>query len=723
MYYREYGPFKGVSSSGNSLIQESNFVEDARNVIVDQDKGDLKKRDGVLLSETLTDQPFGIVSRYKESQLGTQDLFIANKRGLTKADLVTNATEALRPFTADLPALQSGDFFSHAIYQNVLYYNYGDFIYKYDGKYHSRAGMKALSVLPKSFYDPPGPPPLADNNYKFLVQIADNENEFACLAEMELNGYDLQSNFALYGFQKGTDDDTDINNQWYLSGSIEPDEDFDRYDTSGDDFTVEINNLNSTHLTVGSKVFIPAVLSDSNVESITKRLTPVLFEIKSINITVIPYSITFKNPNKLWVFWVGDLGNTVIYPYVKIPSSSVYQSAIFSATIGGYALEWNFKIQYLSQVNATVSEISVPYASLGSEWEFPLFPRKALPRCKHISILDGLLFMTCPKVWSQETGAPDEDFDYQTVAWSSENSEDPIETWGNASVIVGDPSEGRCYATVPNNGALVVFKEKAIYPMEYPVQGITTVQKAASSTVGCKHPESIKEINSTLLFYVEKKGVYAYRSGAAGADELTGAFRGFFKNLTGNAKAIVDEANSRYILFISTYAVVFDALTGSWWIWTTPNTDGGLTYFSNRVVGCNSSKQIYSFVSGQLKDSMGSDAAISAYVLSSWFNGGSNEDDKKLRAIRVWALEGTDPIIVSAYKNFRSTVVFTDTIKNESNEVDVAGFLRFESGIRKFKSVAIKLENNTLNEDLKISGWVFDYDELGFEPKNFTDAK
>lgn len=718
MYYREYGPFKGVSSSGNSLIQEPNFVEDARNVIVDQDKGNLKKRDGVLLSETVTDQPFGVVARYKESQLGTQDLFIANKRGLTKADLVTNATEALRPFTADLPALQSGDFFSHVIYQNVLYYNYGDFIYKYDGKYHSRAGMKTLSILPNTS------PVLADSNYKFLVQIADQENEFACLAEIEVNGYDLSSGAPKYGFQKGEDAVGSPTDNWYKNKFMIVDQTgalSTIYDVSGGEFNVPFLSHN---LAVGDKIFIPALLSDATASPLTSVLTPVLFEVKTINAS----TITFKNPNALWVFFhlsiFAKLSNVVIYPYAKAPSSSVYNAVVGSFTISGVIFaEYDFFLGQLEQLQGTLQAFPNIGSGTGAEWEFPLFLRKVLPRCKHISILDGLLFMTCPKVWSQETGAPDEDFDYQTVAWSSENPEDPIETWGNSSVIVGDPSEGRCYATVPNNGALVVFKEKAVYSMEYPVQGITTVQKAASSTVGCKHPESIKEINSTLLFYVEKKGIYAYRSGAAGADELTGAFRGFFKNLTGNAKAVVDEANSRYILFISTYAVVFDALTGSWWIWTCPNVDGGLTYFSNRVVGCNSSKQIFSFVSGQLKDSMGSDAAISAYVISSWFNGGSNEDDKKLRAIRVWALEGTDPIIVSAYKNFRSTVVYTDTIQNESGDVDIAGFLRFESGIRKFKSVAIKLENSTLNEDLKISGWVFDYDELGFESKNFTDAK
>lgn len=731
MFYREYGPFKGISNSRNNLIQDSNVVEDARNVIFDKYTGAFKKREGQTLSETLSKSPYGIAPRVTDMQMGTEELFIVDEDGLVKADLSTNAAAVLKPFTNVLPTNDSGDYFSYFIDNGVLYFCYGDFIYKYDGVYLQRAGMKFLTANKGSM------PVVSDKDYKFLVQIADQENEFACLMEIDIEDVNLNywPQSATYGFQTGDDAPLAVTGSWYKNKYLVSDQTAGTlYDISGGEFSITVLSHN---LIAGDKIFIPSITPSSYAAVNARKTTPRLFEVKETTVG----SVTFKNPLGLYVSWGTDFSHTdgsgnavsaifsnvVFYPYVKVPGDSVFRSLYAQSNYGIYFFTFNFFCGILDNIGVATPQ-TFPFMPVDttSEWEFPEFFRKALPRGKHISSLNGLTFITCPKIWSDEVGIPPDDFEYQTVAWSSENPEDPLETWGGQSTIIGEPSKGRCYATIPNNGALVVFKERSIHTMEFPIKGLTTVTEAVGSVVGCSHPESIKEINGLLFFYVEGKGIYSFRAGGASAVEMTGEFRKFFSTLTGKAKAVVDFKNSRYLCYIDSFAIVFDVLTGSWWIWTAPQVDGGLCYFSNEVVGCDDSDNIFYYDPAQLNDDFGTPEAIEAYIKSSWFAAGNNEEDKKLRALRVWALEGTDPIIATLYANFRDGVsdsVYSETIQNDSNTVDIAGFLRMESGKRKFKSICVKLENNTVDEDLKISGWVFDYVPLGEESKNFTDAR
>jgi hypothetical protein len=168
---------------------------------------------------------------------------------------------------------------------------------------------------------------------------------------------------------------------------------------------------------------------------------------------------------------------------------------------------------------------------------------------------------------------------------------------------------------------------------------------------------------------------------------------------------------------------VYDYLVDSWWIWSGFNANEGLEYFTQKIVGVDSSHRLYDLEDTVLHDDFGTPVAIPAYILTNWFFGFDPETDKKLRALRMWCLNGSAALDVELWKNFRNVADSTFQITNTSGTIDVGDFTRSESGKRKFKAVAFKISNSTIDKDMKITGWALDYEPTGLEPKNSEGAR
>lgn len=744
--FREYGPFKGVHNSTSNLAQKQGYVLDSENMLVNQDNGDIQKRPGVIEKDVLT-ECIGIARHIVERSNGDDNLFIVgtkNKIKDTIASLPISASDFLGAGT--FPAKVAGDSFSSFLYGGNLYYNYGDFIYKWDNRRVGRAGRKYLKMDDNRGVSAPTP----GRAFKFLIQTCDANNDVAELSETDLldtNAFDGAHQFVNY-YMTVKDDVTGCelfyNAPYFLVDSTRAPFSVNSVfnDATGTDFTVPASSV--ANIAVGDFVLI---LSRQPVPydglTVDDTLNWRRFEVKSIvSSPAGSRSVTFKNPLKLEVIIFAAnanflarsdiVSNVVIYPYFKAASDSVYREYKFFnrdyfCTYSGHCILPNSVDS--GGGTAELPNYGTVTTSVGLPYESPVYARSSLPRCKHISQLDALMFMSCPRPFSQPGATVAEEFEYQTLAWSSENPEDPIETWGGMSAIIGTEEEGRIYATVPNNGNIVIFKERAIHFSDIPINGVIQPVKVMGSSVGCKDPQSIQECNGLLLFYVSGKGVYAYRAGMAQAQELTMGFRGMFKTITGIVNSTHDVKNSKYVLSIGTKTFIYDYLIDSWWIWTGFNADCGLEYFQEKVVGVNASFHLFDLEQGVLHDTVlsalgvPSNVAISAFIVPNWFTGFDVEMDKKLKALRIWALNGSGAQHVDVYKNFRDVTDYDFTIENSSNVIDIADFARSESGKRKFKAITFKISNAIIDQDLKVTGWAIDYEPTGVESKNFEGAR
>lgn len=702
---REYGPFKGIHNATNNLTAKQNYVLDSKNCVVNQDNGDIEKRPAMVAQNSLADC-YGI-TRFITSQIDDGDkLFIAGSecKTLTAPNV---APVACADFlgAGSFPARSSNDFFSSFMYGGNLYFNYGGRIYKYDGKNVQPAGIGGLLIENSGVNSP--------QNFIFRVFACDDNMNVASIFEKEV----LQLGFSASSWKVSLLWDSvsgvGIHNRFMVMNtaslvSILP------------AATFQLDYTQNT-LIVGDKVFISVVPTNQDAFGIRagKRLYDV-FEVSAVD--TINKKVTFLNPRLHTIGYFGqtdDSLNWLISPFMI----EIYQ---YKSATGVYQLVQDSSLRGAQYCIVPTNTYSVGFNAmltgfLTDVYEYPEFRRKILPLCKHISQVNGLMFMCCPKVTEGLT-SDDTDYQWQTLAWSSENPTDPIETWGGMSAIIGTEDEGRLYACVPNNGALVLFKQRALYISAVPSDGLIEVQKVVGSSVGCSHPESIQECNGILFFYVEGKGIYMFRAGMAQAQEASGNFRGIFKTLTGVATSTHDIKKSRYLLNVGTMTFVYDYLLDSWWIWDGFNANKGYDYFQDQVVGVSSTLKQFVETSG-LADNFGAPTAIDAYVLTNWFAGFDPETDKKLKALRLWSLNGSDGLVVDVYKNFRNTTEYTMSMTNATGVIDIGDFARAESGKRKFKAIAFKISNAIIGQNMKITGWAIDYEPTGIEPKNSEGAR
>lgn len=705
---REYGPFKGISNSGNLLTPIQGYVKDARNIIVDQDTGELRKRDGVLLRHAL-DGSNGIARFISDQIDDTENLFIAGPI----CNVIDEVNSALVPindfrqYITPFPDKEDYNFFSSFMHNGCLYFNYGgsDRIYKYDGQNVSPASLKNINAGEISPFT---------NKYLWRVYGCDAKQDVAFIIEKEFKS--ASGSVTVFGLAPNNFEEGE--NTHYADV-------LDLAPTNAAEVEFTVNGTNT--LVVGDPVYI--AVSNPNRKSYPEyeRREYRKFIVSSSN----PSKIKVLNPQGYYlkveiiqpddINYGGMLAPFIGQLFVYDPNRNIYVEAM--------ALDGTLPTGFESQMELPLSFWEYPIRVLNPPtvfpqarvYSYPEFSRKPLPKCKHISKINGLMIMCCPKV-EEGLRTDDEDFQYQTLAWSSENPEDPIETWGGMSAIIGSEEEGRIYACVSNNGILVIFKERAIYVTQPPMDGIIEPQKVLGSSVGCNQPESIQECNGVLFFYVEGKGVYNFRAGMAQAQESTVNFRGIFKTLTGRATSSHDIKNSRYILSVGGLIFIYDYLVDSWWIWEGFNATKGMEYFKERIFGVDSTNNLFS-LDNVLKDDLGVEIAIPAFIITSWFGAFDAEVDKKLKALRIWSLNGSNSMLVEALRNFRNTIDYSFLLEGTEEGINTADYVRSESGKRKFKTIAFKISNATIDEDMKISGWAIDYESTGFESKNFEGLR
>jgi hypothetical protein len=723
--FREYGPFKGVHNSTSNLAQKQGYILDSENMLVNQDNGDMQKRPGAIEKDVLT-ECIGITKHIVERSNGDENLYIVGTKNKLKDTIASMPISAGDYLGAGLfPAKAVGDSFSSFLYNGNLYYNYGGKVFKWDNKYSQVVSKRKLLGTSGS--------PLTDHRLLIQVYGCDVNQDVAFIYEKEFITHlgDVLYPF-VFGFGLDVDNAnaslTGLNNHFaeINSGPI------DTF-SNAVELTFGIRPTGFNNLVVGDPIYLRVYTGDENFLAYETRAdyrkfivtfsdattvkvgNPLLF--KACAITAPGLGYCFLTSYVAQVFrWDSTLGIFMEAVSLLVGSATTVMEFAYPM-VASYA--YNFRITAALTSNTT----SLPYES-------PVYPRKNLPQCKHISQSNGLMFLSCPKV-SNGDANDDTDFDYQTLAWSSENPEDSIETWGGLSAIIGTEDEGRIYACVPNNGNIVIFKERVLYFSETPIDGIIQPIKVTGSSIGCKDPQSIQECNGLLVFYVRGKGIYAYRSGMAQAQELSMGFRGTFKTLSGQVNSSHDILNSKYILSIGTTTFVYDYLIDSWWIWKGFNADCGLEYFQEKIVGVNALFHLFDLEQGILHDTVkantfpytSSNVAISAYIVPNWFSGFDTEMDKKLKALRVWSLNGSSAMTVDAYKNFRYVSDYNFTIKNDIDTIDIADFARSESGKRKFKAITFKISNAIIDQDMKITGWALDYEPTGVESKNFEGAR
>ena len=250
--FREYGPFKGIHNSTNNLTQKQNYVLDSRNVVVNQDNGDIQKRPAAVRVDSLS-ECIGIAKYISNKPTDSEDLFICgtkNKVKDTVASAPTNVTDFLGVGT--FPSKSANDFFSSFMYGGNLYYNYGERVYKYDGRNAQPASIPRLALTE---YAPKDTPLL------FRVYSCDHNQEVSFITEKE-----YATALGIPNISGIIPSNSGVNSNFAVCEAISP--------TNASEVSIPIEALTAYNtLIVGDPVFLLAVPKDYDLSTYRQRRT------------------------------------------------------------------------------------------------------------------------------------------------------------------------------------------------------------------------------------------------------------------------------------------------------------------------------------------------------------------------------------------------------------------------------------------------------------------
>lgn len=383
---------------------------------------------------------------------------------------------------------------------------------------------------------------------------------------------------------------------------------------------------------------------------------------------------------------------------------------------------------------------NVAINSEGVEFIDPIKPHTLPPIAKYISTHQGLLVLT---------GIED---DVNGVRYSDIDSGEyfPINNSFLTESNFGDKNSG----IAPLGNSLFVFKDRSIFQIVGNLaDDLFRVDLFGSARIGCVAHATIHEVNGFLLF-LSDKGVYSLNQNEQSLEELSEKVEPLFSSYrtTYNMKKAVAVNwlnNDKYVVMLPTVlndhatsynVVVFDYFRRAWLSWTSINALGGFVikdeslYFQERkfrVASGLTETYLYKFQdTGDIWDYADHTAAISYSFKSHWEAMGEPSLFKKFVRCKLHSLELSDDDFESDDFSVRlrtETDYFnttrTDTTLSFSGSsggwgVDIWGLFAWGAtrliGRKtkllpmKCRSLRLILSNDTLHENVLISGYEFE---------------
>ena len=376
--------------------------------------------------------------------------------------------------------------------------------------------------------------------------------------------------------------------------------------------------------------------------------------------------------------------------------------------------------------------------SEGIEFIDPIKPHGLPPVGKYLAVHQGLLIMHT---------------DIDTVAYSDIDSPEYFPTADN-SFLVNSRFGDRISGIKPLGNSLFVFKEKSVHQITGSMfEDIFRVDLYGAGRVGCLAHATIDEVNG-YLFFLSKKGVYALGQNDQEMIEVSEIVEPRFSDvqLTYNARranALHWLGNDKYIITLPTTSgsftssstvMVYDTFRKAWLEWNNINASGGMVlrddslFFQERefrALSGSTETSLYKIQdTGDTWDYADHTAAIPFRYASHWEALQEPSMFKKFTRCKVHSLGLTqDDFESNAFKlNLFTELDYFNTTRTEA-ELDFAGtsggwgndpwgsfawgatrLIGLTTKLRpmKCRSLRLVLENNTVHENVLVSGYEFE---------------
>lgn len=311
-----------------------------------------------------------------------------------------------------------------------------------------------------------------------------------------------------------------------------------------------------------------------------------------------------------------------------------------------------------------------------------------------------------------------------TLYWSIP---DNIEMFnGYRNQLFNDFKEGVCTAVQNIDDFICIFKQKAIYwgSGSFGDNSSLKFWKCSKSGVGCSSPLSIQEIDRNLIF-LGPRGFWRISPGGEPNDDFSSAINNLItEDMYGlklsEAVSVADIKNSKYYCYIpaalsgNDITLQCDFGCQSWWILRGRDFTNGAVFLFDYYGTVNESRdgiyyidsahKLQQVIRNQLNDN---GVAIPSYYKSHW-EGDPSVESKFLSVLIANILNKTGSLIIKTEKNYVENTIITNNTMILDKTIDRQ---KLDDG--KSLTLRVTFENNNLNEDLALAGYMIEFEKIG----------
>lgn len=264
--------------------------------------------------------------------------------------------------------------------------------------------------------------------------------------------------------------------------------------------------------------------------------------------------------------------------------------------------------------------------------------------------------------------------------------------------LIGNTYDGQLTGQVRTKDSMIEFKNRSVFSLDgVLIPGQFSLRKIESNEIGCLSSKSILTIDDGLLFQGQD-GIY-FTDGYK-VKKTTQELDVFFKTVDPTqTRSVVNNVLDQYVFWTNQGVVIYDYQFDQWYIWKGIDASKGITVNNDNSIRLFQSSSATQFIN----DKNDNGVAIDAYIDTAWFDLGEPSILKIITDIRLFCLNnlGQDVSITIFWdwseSNARSPITFSmdADVKTQLRKVDIV----------KAQSFSFRIRNNTLNQDLNISGY------------------
>lgn len=391
------------------------------------------------------------------------------------------------------------------------------------------------------------------------------------------------------------------------------------------------------------------------------------------------------------------------------PTWKIYVFESLDATTGyTYSGSKEYQLEYATPVAFSDTDLSPDSNFYLEDIYDPQLIKGMPPKCKYIDIHNNVMVAAGSFIPGDQ---------YNKMYWSDLSVGSTVETFAPLDYEpVGVTSEGEITGIISYFGRIAVTKLDSVYIINGVLTGRNfSIKNYFNNQVGCVNHFTLSKYANGFVF-LSRRGVF----GISGMQlkEISDIIQPEFDYVSSldsfyGFNMIIDPSNERIVLNIQNVVYVYDLYHKAWYKWNNLPVDGFSTFRRNGFSGILYVDHIGNRVlkENPLKNDVGE--AIESYYATSWIDNNQPDLRKKYTEMVLKSFYGDEiNLEIETQYDWTEDNISTSIEKSMTNPIQN---INLDNEL--CYSMRFIVKNNTLNEDMRLSGISIEIEPVQMQTK------